>query len=182
MVKILVVIDMQNDFVTGVLGTKEAQNILPKVEEKIRQYRVDPGNVVIFTKDTHDENYLETQEGKNLPVKHCIKDTDGWQLVNPDWNKMADNIIDKNTFGSVDMAVAFSVYESLSDYINKIEEIEVVGVCTGICVIANAVLLKTILPEIQITVDASCCACVTPETHKRALESMKLLQIKVVNE
>lgn len=169
--KILIVVDMQNDFIDGALGTKEAEKIVANVKEKIDTYRSN-NDEVIFTRDTHFENYLETQEGKNLPVKHCIKDTFGWQISSK--LDVADSVvIDKPTFGST----------KLMEYLlskQNISEIQLVGLCTDICVISNAFLLKAALPEVLISVDSRCCAGVTPESHNRALESMKTCQIMVI--
>lgn len=169
--KILIVVDMQNDFIDGALGTKEAEKIVANVKEKIDTYRSN-NDEVIFTRDTHFDNYLETQEGKNLPVKHCIKDTFGWQISSK--LDVADSvIIDKPTFGST----------KLMEYLlskQDISEIQLVGLCTDICVISNAFLLKAALPEVLISVDSRCCAGVTPESHNRALESMKTCQIMVI--
>lgn len=173
MKKVLIVVDMQNDFIDGALGTKEAAAILPNVKRKIEEYKK-AGNTVIFTRDTHDKNYLQTQEGKNLPVEHCIKDTDGW-AISPELDTEDSVIIDKTTFGSV----------SLMSYIAdrfKDAEFELVGLCTDICVISNAIILKAHLPEAKINVDASCCAGVTPQSHKNALEAMKMCQINIINE
>lgn len=169
--KILIVVDMQNDFIDGALGTKEAEKIVASVKEKIDTYRSN-NDEVIFTRDTHFDNYLETQEGKNLPVKHCIKDTFGWQISSK--LDVADSVvIDKPTFGST----------KLMEYLlskQNISEIQLVGLCTDICVISNAFLLKAALPEVLISVDNRCCAGVTPESHNRALESMKTCQIMVI--
>ena len=171
--KLLIVIDMQNDFIDGALGTKEAVAIVPKVAKKISDARA-TGENVVFTRDTHQKNYLESQEGKNLPVVHCVEGSDGWQISSK--LEVEDSrIFNKPSFGSMDLA---DYVATLSD----LEEIELVGLCTGICVISNAFILKTKLPEVKITVDASCCACVTPESHKTALSAMKLCQINVINE
>ena len=163
--KILVVVDMQNDFITGALGTKEAQAIVPKIQQKIDQYRRED-NFVLFTQDTHNENYLNTQEGKHLPIPHCIYGSYGWQLV---YTADDRNVIQKCTFGSRELAsrIHLRTHPLLDN--PSIESVELVGVCTGICVLSNAVLIKTMSPEIPIVVDASCCACVTPESHKTAL-------------
>lgn len=175
--KILVVVDMQNDFVDGVLGTKEAQDIVPNVVAKIKDFDGD----IIATRDTHHENYMETQEGKNLPVIHCVKGTKGHE-INPEvlaalTAKNSDfTAYDKITFGSTDLAKEL-------DNINKadgIDEITFIGVCTGICVISNAIMTKAFLPEVPIKVDSSCCACVTPESHQTALDAMKLCQIEII--
>lgn len=157
--KVLIVIDMQNDFVIGTLGNKEAQ-------AKIKEYG-DCGDWMIFTRDTHGENYLDTPEGKKLPVKHCINGTEGWQIV-PGLEVENCEYIDKPTFGWLNWE-GFGLND----------EIELVGVCTDICVISNALILKAKYPEATISVDASCCAGVTPEKHNAALETMKSCQIDV---
>lgn len=168
--KVLIVVDMQNDFIDAALGTKEAVAIVPAVASKISEYRKN-GNTVIFTRDTHQTNYMETQEGKNLPVIHCVEGTDGWQISSK--LDVADSkIFNKPSFGSMELAEYVS---TLSD----VEEMELIGLCTGICVISNAFILKAKMPEIKITVDSSCCACVTPESHATALNAMKLCQINV---
>lgn len=172
MKKVLIVIDMQNDFIDGALGTKEAAAIVSKVKKKIEEYKK-AGNTVIFTRDTHNENYLNTQEGKNLPVKHCIRGTHGWE-ISSELDTNDSLIFDKNTFGSVTLMSALA-----SDY--KDAEFEIIGLCTDICVISNAIMLKAFLPEARVTVDASCCAGVTPQSHKNALEAMKMCQINIIN-
>ena len=170
MSKTLIVVDVQNDFVDGSLGTKEAQAIIPNVKKKIKEYR-DRGDQIIFTRDTHPTNYLETYEGKHLPVVHCIKNSDGWQISDKlDFDTENDILIDKPTFG----------YLNWKDF--DFEEVEICGLCTDICVISNALIIRAIYPEIDITVDSSCCAGVTQETHKAALETMKMCQIKIVEE
>ena len=166
--KVLCVIDMQNDFIDGALGSKEAEDIVDNVKRKIELYRKN-GDTVIFTRDTHTEDYMNTQEGKNLPVPHCIKGSFGWE-ISPKLDIASDKIIDKPTFGSFELTDYIS---SLSD----VEEIELVGLCTDICVISNAMLLKAKLTETPIKVDSSCCAGVTPESHQNALSSMKMCQI-----
>ena len=166
--KVLCVIDMQNDFIDGALGTKEAEAIVENVKSKIELYRQN-GDTIIFTRDTHTEEYMNTQEGKNLPVPHCIKGSKGWEITKK-LDTASDKIIDKPTFGSFELA---DYVASLSD----VEEIELIGLCTDICVISNAMLLKAKLTETQISVDSSCCAGVTPESHLNALESMKMCQI-----
>ncbi len=173
MKKILIVVDMQNDFIDGALGTKEAVAILPNVRSKIEEYRKS-GNEVIFTRDTHNENYLDTQEGNKLPVIHCIKDTDGW-AISPQIDTKDSVIIDKPTFGSV------SLMSHIKDN-DRDAEFELIGLCTDICVISNAIMLKAFLPEAKVSVDASCCAGVTPESHKNALEAMKMCQIHITND
>ena len=168
--KTLIVVDMQNDFITGSLGTDAAQAIVPNVKKKIEEYKV-RGDEIFFTRDTHKENYLETNEGKNLPVKHCIYGTDGWKIADGleplDYSCL---YINKHTFG----------WTNWSDY--GFEEIEIVGLCTDICVVSNTLILKAMFPEVKITVDASCCAGVTPESHKAALLTMKMCQINVIGE
>ena len=174
MKKILIVIDMQNDFIDMALGTKEAAAIVNQVKEKIRSY---PAENVIATMDTHGTNYMETQEGKNLPVEHCIKGTEGWE-IRPDIQELLKGakIFEKPTFGSIAMA------EYIRDLSEKEElELEMVGLCTDICVVSNALLLKAAMPEIRISVDAACCAGVTPEKHLAALETMRSCQIYVTN-
>jgi len=169
--KILVVVDMQNDFIDGALGTKEAVLIVPKVAEKIKKARAE-GWEVVFTRDTHQKNYLKTQEGKNLPVEHCIEGTEGWKIASA-FDVGDAKVFNKPSFGSMELA----------DYIGtlkNLEEIELVGLCTGICVISNAFILKAKMPEVKITVDSSCCACVSPESHATALSAMKLCQINVL--
>lgn len=169
--KVLVVIDMQNDFIDGALGTKEAVKIVPAVVEKIKSY---PREQVYATRDTHPENYPETQEGKYLPVPHCIKGTKGWQLRKEIRDLIPkEHIFDKPTFGSVKLAEYMCRLAEKDDL-----EIELVGLCTDICVVSNALLLKAFLPEIKISVDPSCCAGVTPEKHLAALETMRSCQIQ----
>ena len=176
--KYLIVVDMQNDFISGTLGTDEAKAIVPKVKEKIEKAI---GNKdIYFTMDTHYDDYLETIEGKNLPVVHCRHGSEGWQiareLVDALRSKgLEPDIIVKETFGSAELA---NMLTDLSQN-KKIEEIEFVGLCTDICVISNALLLKAFLPDVKISIDASCCAGVTPESHKNALEAMKMCHIEV---
>lgn len=165
MKKTLIVVDMQKDFIDGALGTKEAVSILPNVIKKIKEYR-EAGDEIIFTRDTHGENYLESSEGKNLPVVHCIKNTEGWQI--PDNIDIKEALhIDKPSFG----------YTKWNEY--NFEEIELIGLCTDICVVSNALILKALFPEVTISVDASCCAGVSPETHKAALDTMSCCQVKI---
>ena len=173
--KVLVVVDMQNDFVSGALGTPEARANVPRVAEKIKQYR--PRDIY-FTRDTHYEDYLDTQEGRNLPVPHCIAGTEGWQLAD-EIAALAEGaqIIDKPTFGSNRLAGLL-----MTERAQRALEVELVGLCTDVCVVSNALLLKAAMPEAPITVDASCCAGVTPERHHAALETMKSCQINVINE
>ena len=169
--KVLCVIDMQNDFIDGALGTAEATAIVGNVKDKIDSYRKN-GDMVIFTRDTHYDNYMNTAEGAKLPMPHCIKDSDGWQISSA--LEVADSvIIDKPTFGSVELGNYITA-------LDNVEEIEVVGLCTDICVISNVLLLKANMPEITIKVDASCCAGVTPESHSNALSAMKMCQIEII--
>lgn len=169
--KLLVVVDMQNDFVSGALGTPEAADIVPYVVGKVVA-AVNAGDAILFTQDTHGENYLSTQEGKNLPISHCVKGTEGWEII-PQLQEytIGRTCVEKPTFGSTELAhlAAKGGYD----------EIELVGLCTDICVISNALLLKAALPETPISVDASCCAGVTPASHRNALEAMKMCQIAV---
>jgi nicotinamidase-related amidase len=169
--KYLVVVDMQNDFIDGALGTAEAVDIVPYVKSVVEGF----DGKVLFTRDTHFENYMNTQEGKNLPVPHCIKNTDGWQIrAELDALRMTE-AIDKVTFGSSELV------KILADEEN-IESITFVGLCTDICVISNAMLVKAFFPEIPLIVDAKACAGVTPQSHKNALDAMKMCQISVINE
>ena len=169
---ILVVVDMQNDFIDGVLGTKEAVGIVPLVKDKITNF----SGKVFFTRDTHQDNYLSTQEGRNLPVSHCIKETEGWQIRHELDELRQTEAIDKPSFGSVELGQLL-VDENAKESINSIT---FVGLCTDICVISNAMLTKAFLPEVQIIIDSKCCAGVTPESHATALSAMKACQIKVV--
>ena len=171
MKKILVVVDMQNDFIDGALGTPEAVAIVPYVKELIEGF----DGKVLFTRDTHFENYMDTEEGRNLPVLHCIKGTDGWQIRAELDALRTTEAIDKITFGSRDLVDVLAAE-------GEIESITFVGLCTDICVISNAMVVKAFFPEIPLLVDAKACAGVTPESHFRALEAMKMCQIKVVNE
>ena len=174
MKKLLIVIDMQNDFIDGTLGTKEAEAIVEAVKDKVRSY---PAADVIATMDTHGENYMETQEGQNLPVMHCIKGTDGWR-IRPDIAELLTGakIYEKPTFGSTAMANDLKAVSEKEEI-----ELELIGLCTDICVISNALLLKAVMPEVKIFVDASCCAGVTPEKHLAALEAMRSCQIHVIS-
>lgn len=173
--KILVVVDMQNDFIDGALGTKEAQDILPRVVEKIRGFE----GKVIFTRDTHEKDYLQTQEGRKLPVEHCIRGSRGWEIhdqLKPFCREMPEGrVIDKVTFGSVELGQQMLQW----DQEERITSIELVGLCTDICVISNAMILKAFLPEVEMVVDGTCCAGVTPESHERALQAMEVCQISV---
>lgn len=171
MSKILIVVDMQNDFIDGALGTKEAAAIVPYVKDVIESF----DGKVYFTRDTHFENYMETQEGANLPVPHCIKGTDGWQIRAELDALRRTETIDKLTFGS---SALVDVLKAEKD----IESITFVGLCTDICVISNAMVVKAFFPEVPLIVDAKGCAGVSPESHQRALEAMKVCQIKIIND
>lgn len=176
MKKILVVVDMQKDFVDGALGSKEAVAIVDNVVEKIKKFDGD----IIVTYDTHPENYMETQEGKNLPVPHCIKGTDGWELdakVQAALDKRVYKAIEKPTFGSTELPLYLK-----ANYNPDEIEIELIGLCTDICVVSNALLMKANFLETKVSVDASCCAGVTPDSHNAALTTMKMCQIAVIGE
>ena len=167
---VLIVIDMQNDFIDGALGSKEAEAIVADVAREIEDF----SGEVIFTRDTHGDNYLQTQEGKRLPVKHCLKNSDGWQL-HPRLQELAKGktVIDKPTFGSL----------TLPQYLKRQgapDTIVLMGLCTDICVISNAMILKAAFPEAEIFVDSRCCAGTTPENHENALKAMKMCQILVL--
>jgi len=180
MKKLLIVVDMQNDFITGSLGTKEAVEIVPKVIKKIKSWCGD----IVFTQDTHMDNYLDINEGKHLPVKHCIKSTDGHNIHHDVLDASLDNeyygigsvicYLEKYTFGST--ALPEIIRGHGYDYI------ELVGLCTDICVVSNALILKANYPEITICVDASCCAGVTPDSHEAAIKTMKMCQINIINQ
>lgn len=170
MSKILIVVDMQNDFIYDALGTPEAQAIVPNVKNKIDEY-LSRGDEVIFTRDTHHDNYLKSHEGKNLPVPHCIEGTHGWEVIS-EIDKPECQHLNKLTFG----------YMGWDLRLDKPTEIELVGVCTDICVVSNALILRATFREAEITVDASCCAGVTPESHKAALQVMKSCQVNVIGE
>jgi nicotinamidase-related amidase len=193
--KILLVVDMQNDFITGSLGSKEAEAIVGNVKEKIEEYKKN-GDLIWYTMDTHDENYLNTLEGKGLPVPHCIKDTDGWKICDAlgvDYEN--DFIILKKIFGVIyldeclidacekfyERKISEHPDEDISDESMRVQSIEIVGLCTDICVVSNALIAKSTF-DVPVIVDASCCAGVTPEKHKAAIEVMKSCQINVINE
>ena len=178
MQKYLIVVDMQKDFIDGALGTAEAVSIVPKVKARIEK-AVAEGEKVIFTRDTHQEDYLSTQEGKNLPVVHCIEGSEGWMIASELAAYVEDgdkNVINKPTFGSRTLAEYLAAENSL----DPIEKITVIGLCTDICVISNAMLFKAFLTEVPVTVEAECCAGVTPDSHSNALLAMKMCQIEVV--
>lgn len=173
--KVLLVIDMQKDFVTGALANEAAQSIIGNIKEKIGAYR-DCGYPVLFTRDTHGDNYSDTQEGRLLPVPHCIRDTDGWQIVDELKEDAGSGFIfDKPSFGCLDLPAWIS--EKTGGAVPS--EIELCGVCTDICVISNAMILKAAYPETIVTVEGACCAGVTPESHANALEAMKMCQVMV---
>lgn len=174
--KILVVVDFQHDFVHGTLGSKEAASIIDNVKDKVEEAHY-MNDMVIFTQDTHDYNYLQTEEGKNLPVLHCVKGTNGWEIIDG-LAREDDEVFEKETFGSTKLGNFLDIIGSSGDdYV-----IELIGLCTDICVLANAVIAKTAIPNAHIIVDAACCAGVTPESHDTALEAMKALQIEVINQ
>lgn len=174
--KVLLVVDMQNDFINGSLGTAEAQAIVPRVCHKISNF----DGMIVATKDTHFNNYFETQEGKKLPIRHCIEDTNGWSF-HPKIKELVRTlgvfVVEKNTFGSITLPYALDKVPR-----HCIESIELVGLCTDICVVSNALILKAKFPELKISVDASCCAGTTPKNHSAALTVMKSCQIEIINE
>ena len=185
--KFLVVVDMQNDFIDGSLGTKEAQAIVPRVAKRIRK-AIDDGWFIIYTQDTHYDNYLETNEGKHLPVKHCIEGTEGWQineeilaaLITETEAKMKR--VEKNTFGSFLIPFLIQMNAGEASYLKGECEVEFVGLCTDICVVSNALLVKSMAPEANLYVNASCCAGTTPERHKAALDVMYSCHINIRDE
>ena len=169
----LIVVDMQKDFVNGALSTAEAENIVSAVCDKIERFNGE----IIVTYDTHEQDYLQTAEGKKLPVPHCIKDTDGWQLDKRVGKALGNKMyteIEKPTFGSVKLPKIVKELANGDDF-----EIELVGLCTDICVVSNALLLKANFPENRISVDSNCCAGVTVDSHNAALTTMKMCQIDV---
>lgn len=170
---ILIVVDMQNDFIDGALGTKEAVAIVPRVKEKIAAF----SGPVIFTRDTHPENYMETQEGKNLPVPHCIKGTEGWQ-IRPELDSLRKTEpVDKPGFGSVELGrMLLEMNEK-----EPITSVTLIGLCTDVCVISNALIIKAFLPEVPIKVDAACCAGISPRSHDNALSAMAMCQVEILN-
>ena len=165
--KYLIVVDMQVDFITGSLGSEAARAIVANVLEKVKSF----DGEVIFTRDTHEENYLQTQEGRKLPVRHCIRGAEGWQIC-PELRDRAKTVVDKPTFGSMDLVRLLEKGQP--------EEIHLCGLCTDICVISNAMLVKAAFPEVPVFVDAACCAGVTAQSHKYALDAMRAVQIEVV--
>lgn len=168
--KLLVVVDMQNDFIGGALGTQEAQNILPAVRARIADARKE-GEEVAFTRDTHGDDYLSSQEGKNLPVPHCIAGTAGHEIA-AGLCLAGERVFDKPAFGSIELAA----------YVKErgFAAVELVGVCTDICVISNALLIKAFCPEAEVCVRAGCCAGVTPQSHQTALAAMRACQVKIL--
>ena len=170
----LIVVDMQNDFIDGTLGTAEAAGIVERVAEKIRGFNGE----VIFTRDTHPNDYLNMQEGKNLPVVHCVEGSEGWRIREGLTEIRPCSVIDKPTFGSAELGAILA----RKNEEEAIGEITLIGLCTDICVISNALLIKAFLPEVPVRVDAACCAGVTPESHRNALEAMKMCQIRIDNE
>ena len=182
--KFLIVVDMQNDFIDGSLGTKEAQGIVPKVIERIRQAHED-GYMIGYTQDTHHEDYLDTPEGKKLPVPHCIKDTKGWEIPKEILDASGSRhpvLYEKETFGSEEMVGDISWLLSIHDVDDKDVTIEVLGLCTDICVVSNVLLLKANFPDATICVNVPCCAGVTPELHEAALKVMRSCQIDLIGE
>ncbi|MDO4344768.1 MAG: isochorismatase family cysteine hydrolase [Eubacteriales bacterium] len=175
--KLLVVVDMQNDFIDGALGTKEAQKIVDSVVKKIRVYQ-EKGWRIVFTADTHDESYLGTQEGRKLPVAHCVRGTKGWEIC-PQIQEAVDlkacKVYEKAAFGSEEYALDWK-----KGFYSDVEEVELAGLCTDICVISNAMLTKAFAPEVRVCVDASCCAGVTPQSHENALKAMEMCQIEII--
>lgn len=169
--KVLAVIDMQNDFVEGALGTAEAEGIVENVRRKICRYQ-EQDECIVYTRDTHQTDYLNTQEGRRLPVEHCISGSKGWEIAEGLYVDGA-KVIDKPAFGSLELAEYLGT-------LGGIEQIELVGLCTDICVISNAMILKAKFPETRIVVDSHCCAGVTPKTHENALKAMKICQIDVI--
>ena len=176
---VLVVVDLQNDFVSGALGTPEAWEIVPYVVGRVVDGR-NRGEKILFTRDTHPEDYAATREGRALPVPHCIRGTEGWEVIEQlrEYAE-AENVIDKPTFGSTELGERLRRMEAEQG--EPIGRITLIGLCTDICVISNALLLRAFLPEAEIAVDASCCAGVTPESHRTALEAMRACQITVEN-
>lgn len=171
---LLLVVDMQNDFITGALGTKEAQDILPRVIAKVQQFQ----GPVLFTRDSHDEDYAHSQEGRLLPVAHCQVGTEGWQIQEDLEALRRLPALDKPAFGSLELAQRVRAIHQETTFAS----ITLVGLCTDICVISNAMILKAALPEVKIIVDAACCAGVSPDSHRTALQAMKACQIFIENE
>lgn len=180
MKRILIVVDMQTDFVDGALGTTEALAILDPVTAKIAAYAADPDGVIFVTYDTHTEDYMNTSEGKHLPVPHCIKGTTGWELhpaVTAALEGVSYTAVEKPTFGSVELPALVAKAADGDDF-----SVELIGLCTDICVVSNTLLLKATYPEVSISVDAACCAGVTPATHEAALTTMRMCQVQILNQ
>ena len=171
---LLIVVDMQNDFVDGALGSKDAQAIVDHVTDKIKGF----SGTVLFTRDTHGTDYLKTQEGLNLPVPHCVENTPGWQLCPAVEALRRTEPVNKVTFGSRQLAEKLCAINEE----DPLHSVTLIGLCTDICVISNAMVIKAFLPEVEIVVDAACCAGVTPESHRTALEAMRSCQIKIEND
>lgn len=182
--RVLVIVDAQNDFIDGTLGTKEAKDVVPKIVDKISKFTAN--TLVLLTKDTHFYNYLETQEGKNLPVKHCMYTSNGWSINDEisnavkkggfyHWSsaEIINGRILKKTFGSPELI-------DVLNCVNKIDEINVMGFCTDVCVISSVLMLKTFFPEVKINVYKECCAGTTPENHEAAIQVMKSCQINII--
>lgn len=167
--RFLIVVDMQVDFITGALGSDLATAILPNVVEKVKRF----DGEIIFTRDTHFADYMQTQEGKKLPVPHCIKDSEGWQICT-ELQPFVKTVVDKPTFGSMELP------QVLAGFGEPIEQIELCGLCTDICVISNAMVLKAAFPEVPLAVDAACSAGVSQESHNTALAAMQAVQIEIV--
>ncbi len=166
--KYLIVVDMQVDFITGSLGSADAEAIVPSVVRKVKSF----DGKVIFTRDTHGADYLTTREGRKLPVEHCIKGSAGWEICH-ELKPYADTVVDKVTFGSIDLP------DFIAGQGERVDELELCGLCTDICVISNAMVLKAAFPEVKLSVDASCCAGVTKESHNTALRAMEAVQIEI---
>jgi nicotinamidase-related amidase len=171
--KLLIVIDMQNDFIDGSLGSPEAVSIVPMVKTKIEEFKL-AGHKIVFTADTHYDDYLTTQEGRYLPVVHCVKGTEGHRISKELCTENC-TVLEKGTFGTLQLA-------EIAELIKNLDEIELCGLCTDICVVTNALILKTRFPELKISVDATCCAGVTKESHTAALKTMKMCQVNVYND
>lgn len=177
MKKVLIVVDMQNDFIDGPLGTKEARALVSKVVDRIKKFK----GIVVYTQDTHQANYLSTQEGKHLPVAHCLQGTEGWKLhkdIEAERLASKGKVFEKGTFGCLSLGQALQAQNNKE----PIESIELIGLCTDICVMNNALLIKAFLPEVPIIVDASAVAGITPQSHQNALSAMKMCQINIINE
>ena len=191
---ILIVVDMQNDFTYGSLANPTTVATIPKIEEKVKKYIDDPDGVVIFTRDTHyDDTYLNSEEGKNLPIKHCIWNTKGWELVDP-LKKIADQyeyeayryddkvtVINKYSFGGSHLPHIINCYHANGEIYRDSTTIELVGTCTSLCVIANAFVAKMAAPNAHIVIDAKCCSDVTEEMHNKALEIMQNAHMEIIN-